>query len=176
MWQNHLSCFPCIIQDSHLYRSTITQVVLKSLILVSMEIVVFLQISSSFQKDRPCKCFSPGYVTDAMLEAIKDPRYLKLDTWLIGCSYTPNGGRGKQFDGHILSFRDTDDKACSFETAVLVSCLCVFRIDDSSTPSKTRSFRGNFKIQPPVDRRFRLVPSGCHYLEQSQPEPDRTAS
>ena len=26
--------------------------------------------------------------------------------------------------------------------------------------------RGGFKTQPPVDRRFRPVPGGCHCLEQ----------
>ena len=28
------------------------------------------------------------------------------------------------------------------------------------------SFRSGFKTQPPVDRRFRPVPGGCHCLEQ----------
>ena len=30
-------------------------------------------------------------------------------------------------------------------------------------------FRGGFKTQPPVDRRFRPVPGGCHCLEQKKP-------
>ena len=29
--------------------------------------------------------------------------------------------------------------------------------------------RGGFKTQPPVDRRFRPVPRGCHCLEQYKP-------
>ena len=31
------------------------------------------------------------------------------------------------------------------------------------------ALRGGFKTQPPVDRRFRPVPGGCHCLEQKKP-------
>ena len=34
---------------------------------------------------------------------------------------------------------------------------------------KSKLFRGGFKTQPPVDRRFRPVPGGCHCLEQLKP-------
>ena len=32
--------------------------------------------------------------------------------------------------------------------------------------NESQVFRGGFKTQPPVDRRFRPVPGGCHCLEQ----------
>ena len=75
------------INKSHPYRSTVTQVVLKSLILVSLdmlEIDVLLQIISCFQKAVHTSAFRLVImVTSLMLEAIIDPRYLKLDTWPI---------------------------------------------------------------------------------------------
>ena len=68
-----------------------------------------------------------------MLEAIIDPRYLKLDTWFIGCSYTSSVGRGLQLMDIYSVFGTLITRpGYSAEMAVLVSCLCAFGIDDSS--------------------------------------------
>ena len=78
-----------------------------------------------------------------MLEAIIDPRYLKLDTLFIGCSmcsYTLSGGRGLQ----LMDIYSVFGTLMTRPMAVLVSCLWAFGIDDSSkamSSAKSRSFK-----------------------------------
>ena len=38
--------------------------------------------------------------------------------------------------------------------------------EEEKENERRRGLRGGFKTQPPVDRRFRPVPGGCHCLEQ----------
>ena len=79
-------------QEFHPYRITVTQLVLKRLILVSMEIDRLLQNFSSFQKAVHARALL--LVMPLMLVATIDTRYLKLDTCLICCSHTSSGDWG----------------------------------------------------------------------------------
>ena len=43
------------------------------------------------------------------------------------------------------------------------------KVENEKRASFSRYLRGDFKTQPPIDMRFRLVPGGCHRLEQKKP-------
>ena len=60
------------IQDSYPYRSTVTQVEVKSLILVSMVIDVLLQIFSSFKKIVHASAFR------LVMSMVKDSIYMSV--------------------------------------------------------------------------------------------------
>jgi hypothetical protein len=94
-------------QDSHPYRSTVTQVVLKSLILVAMETDVLLQIFSS----QAVHARAFRLVRSLMLEAIIDPRYLKVGYMFYWLSIYFQWWLRVAVDGHELGFGNTDEEA-----------------------------------------------------------------
>lgn len=130
-------------QDSHPYNSTDTQVTLKSLILLAIVTVLLLQIFYSFQNAIQTRAFRCN--RSLRLEATMDPRYLKFVTCFIGWPYTSSAGCGLQLTvmySVLLTLIIRPN--CFPATAVLVSCICAFGMDDSSKAmslTNSRSFK-----------------------------------
>ena len=115
--------------------------VLNSLILVAREIDELFKIIvlSNFKKAAHTRAFR--LVRLLMHEAIMDPRYFKLDTWLICCPYTSNDGGGLQLTFMYSVLGTLMKPICSAAAYVLVSCTFAFEMDDSSIAMSSAKYR-----------------------------------